>query len=173
MILERRFNINYEPVKASWEKKNMVKRKTWREKLERKQEPKVVDDPKGRGKMLVPTPLLVDNLVRKIPGKKLITVAQIRGRLAKDFKADLTCPMTTGIFLRIVAEVAEEDLKRGKRNVAPYWRVVKPDGSLNEKFPGGVKAQAKRLKMEGHTIIPGEGKKPPKVKNFKKYLLKL
>jgi alkylated DNA nucleotide flippase Atl1 len=149
------------------------KRKSWREKLERKQEPKLVDDPKGRGKMLVPTPMLVNRLVHKIPQGKLVTVAQIREKLAEDFKADLTCPLTTGIFLRIVAEAAEEDLKEGRKNVAPYWRVVKPDGSLNEKFPGGVEAQAKRLEKEGYTIIPAKGKKPPKVKDFEKYLLKL
>jgi hypothetical protein len=33
---------------------------TWREKLEKDQEPKVVDDPRGRGKMLIPS-LSTDN----------------------------------------------------------------------------------------------------------------
>ena len=41
-------------------------RKTWREKLEIEQEPKVVDDPRGRGKKLIPTPLDVDAFIRKV-----------------------------------------------------------------------------------------------------------
>lgn len=40
----------------------MKTRKTWREKLEVDQEPKVVDDPRGRGRMLVPRLLDVDAL---------------------------------------------------------------------------------------------------------------
>jgi len=41
-------------------------RKTAREKLEIKREPEVVDDPRGRGKMLIPKPLDVDSLMRRI-----------------------------------------------------------------------------------------------------------
>jgi hypothetical protein len=51
--------------------------------------------------------------------------------------------------------------------------VIRDDGSLNEKFPGGVKAQAQRLKEEGHSITPGKGKKPPRVKDFEDSLLRL
>jgi len=116
--------------------------------------------------MLIPKPLDVDALVRRIHKGKLATVDQIRERLASDFGADLTCPLTTGIFLRIAAEAAEEDASRGESEITPYWRVVKGDGSLNEKLPGGLEAQAKRLRDEGHAIQPGEGKKPPRVSDF-------
>jgi len=160
----------------------MVKtRKSWRQKLENppKGLPKVVDVPPkmvkrfGTGKMLVPTPLLVDALIRKVEKGKLVTVGQIRERLAKDFHADLTCPLTTGIFLCITAETAEEDLSGGEKRITLYWRVIKADGSLNEKFPGGVDAQATRLRAEGHTIEPAKGKKPPKVKDFEKALVEV
>ncbi len=127
----------------------------------------------GTGTMLVPTPLLVDALIRKVKKGKLVTVTQIMERLAKDFHADSACPMTTGIFLRIASEAAEEDRREGKKQITPYWRVLKKDGKLNEKFPGGTKAQALRLRKEGHSIQPGEGKKPPKVKDFEKSLQKL
>ncbi len=148
----------------------MAKKLTAREKLEREAKRAVVDDPRGRGKLLIPKPLDIDGLVRRVQPGKLVTVNQIRQRLAKEFKADLTCSLCTGIFLRTVAEAAEEDLSQGKTEIAPYWRVVKADGSLNEKFPGGVAAQAIRLQKEGHTIEPGKGKKPPKVKGFEKVL---
>ena len=89
-------------------------RKTWREKLEKDQQPKVVDTPPrmqkafGAGKMLIPTPALIDALMKKPPAGKLVTVNQIRERLAADFNVDSTCTLTTGMFVRIAAEAAEE-----------------------------------------------------------------
>ncbi len=146
----------------------MKQRKTWREKLEKETERKTVDTPKG--KMLVPKPVDVDNVLRKIEKGKLATVNQIRDKLAKDYRADYTCQLTTGIFLWIAAETAEEDLKVGRKIITPYWRVIRNDGSLNEKLPGGAEAQAARLKTEGHEILPSEGKKPPKVKDYSNFL---
>jgi len=152
---------------------------SWREKLERIKEPRIVGIPSkmqkrfGKGKMLIPKPLDIDALIRKVPKGKLITQSQIREKLAKDFKVNVTCPLTTGIFLRIIAEAAEEDLKSGKKQVTPYWRVIKSDGSLNPKFPGGVEAQARRLEAEGHKIELSRTGKPKKVRNFEKYLVKL
>ena len=147
--------------------------KSLREKLERPGLPKVVDDPRGRGRMLIPKPLHVDALVRQVEKGKLATVEQIRERLARDAQADLTCPLTTGIFLRLAAEAAEEDASRGETDITPYWRVIKVDGSLNEKLPGGVEAQAIRLTNEGHTVEPGRGKKPPRVADFARSLQNL
>jgi len=154
----------------------------WREKLEKEQEPKVVPVPPkmqkrfGRGTMLVPTALLVDAVIREVPCGKLVTATRIGERLAKDFGADTTCPLTTGIFIRIAAETAEEDLRlrrRGGDEITPYWRVLKADGRLNEKFPGGLTAQARHLRAEGHTIERRKGKRPPKVKDFEKHLVEL
>jgi len=51
--------------------------------------------------------------------------------------------------------------------------VIKDDGSLNEKFPDGVEAQPKHLREEGHTIELRKGEKPPKVKEYEKFLVKL
>ena len=159
----------------------MVKtRKSWREKLEKTEGlPKIVAIPKkmekrlGKGKLLVPKPLDVDALIRKVKRGKIVTQEQIRKKLARDFKVNVTCPITTGIFVRIAAEAAEEDLKNGKKQITPYWRVIKGDGGLNEKFPGNMKIQTKRLKEEGHRIQPGKGKKPPQVKDFERYLQRL
>lgn len=143
-------------------------RKTAWEKLQTPQQAKIEDDP--RGKMLIPRPLDLDALVRAIPRGHLATVTQLRERLARDHGADFTCPLTTGIFLRIVAEAAEEQRAEGKPEIAPYWRVVKEDGSLNEKFPGGAEAQAARLREEGHAVLPGRGKKPPRVEDVQSRL---
>jgi hypothetical protein len=50
---------------------------------------------------------------------------------------------------------------------------LKSGGLLNEKYPGGVEAQSVLLREEGFTIEPGKGKKPPKVKDFEKYLIEV
>jgi len=127
-------------------------------KLERQQEARVVTIPPkmqkrfGRGKMLIPRPLDVDALIRKVPRGKLITQAQIRENLARASGADVACPITTGIFVRIAAEAAAEEMRAGKSRVTPYWRVIRDDGKLLERFPGGPAAQADHLAAEGHSI---------------------
>ncbi len=149
-------------------------RKTWRQKLEEKnpEHGKIVDVPPKMqnkflvGKMLIPRPLDIDALIKSVPKGKLATVIQIRDKLARDAHANCCCPLTTGIFLRIVAETAEEDLNKGKEVITPYWRILRADGSLNERFPGGAESQAARLKKEGHAINSNRGKKPPRVVNF-------
>ncbi len=163
---------------ATWKLKEG---RTWRSKLEQEHpnHGKAVKIPPkmqkrfGRGTMLIPRALDVDALMRKVRKGKLVTPSQIRDRLAKDSRDDCACPMTTGIFLRIAAEAAEEDRRNGKKRITPYWRVIKDDGKLNEKFPGGPKAQAAKLHGEGFTIQPAKGKQPPKVKDFERYLTKL
>ena len=154
-------------------------RTRWRDKLERGDHSKIVQIPSsmekrfGAGTMFIAKPLEVDALIRLTKKGMLITVAEIRSKLARDHKTNTTCPLTTGIFVRIAAETAEEDAQNGKKRITPYWRVVRDDGSLNEKFPGGVKTQSQRLKEEGHSIAPGRGKKPPRVKDFENSLVRL
>jgi hypothetical protein len=179
-----------------------ISRTRWREKLEKDQPAKLAKATGlmakrfGPRNLLIPRPIDVDAVIRRVRKGKLITVSQIRALLASDFNALPTasrraaasyrinddadgfraasaCPLCTGIFVRIAAEAAEEDRSAGKKQITPYWRVVRDDGSLNEKFPGGPTAQAARLRREGHKLERARGKKPPKVKDFIKRLMKL
>jgi len=50
---------------------------------------------------------------------------------------------------------------------------LKSKGELNEKYPGGIEVQAEKLRAEGHTIVPGKGKKPPTVKDYEKKLVEV
>jgi len=147
----------------------MQTRKSWREKMHNPNLPKLVAIPPnmrkrlGKGTMLLPSPRDVDAFIRSVPRGSVTTVARIRASLAQKFLADTACPLVTGIFVRIAAEAAEEDARAGKAKITPYWRVVKDDGSLNPKFPGGVEQQAAKLRAEGHRVLPGAGKRPPRV----------
>jgi len=155
-------------------------RKSWQEKLmDSKDLPKVVEiNDKmskrwGTGTVVIPAPREVDEIMKQVPEGKLITVNQIRETVARKHGTTIGCPLTTGIFAWVTAHAAEEAAAEGKKDITPYWRTLKTGGELNEKYPGGLEAQAAHLREEGHTIEPGKGKKPPKVKDFEKALVGL
>jgi hypothetical protein len=127
----------------------------------------------GTGTCAIPAPLEVDEIMRKVPKGRLITVNQIRSTVARRHRATIGCPITCGIFAHIAAHAAEEAAAEGKKRITPYWRTLKTGGELNPKYPGGVEAQSRRLEEEGHTVLPGKGKKPPRVKDFEKSLAKV
>jgi len=155
-------------------------RKSWQEKLEDSKDlPKVVEITDkmskrwGTGSVCIPAPIEVDGIMKKVPEGRLITINQIRALIAQKHGATIGCPITTGIFVGIAANAAEEAAAKGMENITPYWRTLKSGGELNEKYPGGAEAQATHLRAEGHTIESGKGKKPPKVKDFEKALVEL
>ena len=132
-------------------------KKTFNEKLkDSKNMPVVEECPSeaalkyGGPKMLIAPPLAYDEIMKKIPKGKVITTDKMRSYLAKKHNADWTCPLTCGIFCNIAAHANEE---RKGENETPWWRTLKKDGELNEKFPGGLDAQKIHLEMEGHKII--------------------
>jgi hypothetical protein len=109
------------------------------------------------GRMLVSTPRELDAIIRRIPEGRVLPLGALRDALARDHRADYTCPITTGIFLRIVAEAAEEERAAGGGRLSPYWRVVRDDGTLIDKLPGGTAAQARLLESEGvHVLLLGK-----------------
>lgn len=156
----------------------MKSRKSWREKLAHdKGLPKVETIPPrmrkrwGEGTLVIAAPREVDALMRRVPKGKVTTINEIRAALARKHKATIGCPMTTGIFARIAAEAAAEDEAAGKKRMTPYWRTLKSGGELNPKYPGGVKAQTRRLKAEGHFVIAA-GKRAV-VREFEKVMAQL
>jgi alkylated DNA nucleotide flippase Atl1 len=137
----------------------MRTRKTWREKLyDSKGLPKVTRIAGrmirrwGAGTVVIPAPKEVDDLMKKVPKGKIVTLNDLRATLARRHNATIACPITTGIFAWIAAHAAEEDAAEGWKRITPYWRTLKVGGLLNEKYPGGVAAQKRKLEAEGHTI---------------------
>jgi alkylated DNA nucleotide flippase Atl1 len=136
------------------------KRLSWRQKLDRDEGfPKVVPigpsmtSQWGQGTMVIPSPREVDEIMKRVPEGKLITISEIRAILARRHGATIGCPMTTGIFAWIAANAAEEAARDHVDEVrTPYWRTLKTGGYLNDKYPGGVAAQKDRLEREGHRV---------------------
>lgn len=103
----------------------------------------------GGDRMYFAPPIDYDGVMRQIPYGKLITVGKIREHLAKKAEADFTEPITAGIFVSIAAWASHQ--RTGDET--PYWRTLKANGELNEKYPGGLPAQRERLEAEGHTVV--------------------
>lgn len=129
--------------------------KSWLEKLKHKGDlPKVVkltgDKAKrwGGKTLAIPCPEDVAAIMKKVPKGKVITTSDIRKQVAKKYKAESGCSLTSGIFTWIAANASEE------ANLGiPYWRTLKTGRELNDKYPGGTKHQKEMLEAEGHKII--------------------
>lgn len=103
----------------------------------------------GGNRMYFAPPIDYDAVMKKVPCGKVITVGKIREHFAKISGADFTEPITAGIFVSIAAWASYQ--RSGDET--PYWRTLKANGELNEKYPGGVSAQKEKLESEGHTVI--------------------
>ncbi|MCA3270328.1 MAG: hypothetical protein INF44_08280 [Thalassospira sp.] len=118
------------------------KKKSWVEKRDCGKAPHVtVIDKAFAGipagsKLLISSPLEIDQFVRAVPKGRIIEPQEMRRQLATRHQADATCPVSTGIFLRIVAEAALEEHKSGMdlSKIAPFWRVIKQGTPLAKKL---------------------------------------
>ncbi len=156
------------------------KKKSWSEKLlDNKDFPRIEKiTPKmskrwgATGTVVIPKPIEVDELMRRIPEGKLTTINEIRKALAAKHGAAICCPITAGIFANIAAHAAFEKKQRGAQDITPYWRTLKSDGTINPKFPGGVEAQKQLLGKEGHYPIK-KGKNNYRITDYKQHLAAL
>ena len=131
-------------------------KKTWNEKLnDSKDLPRVEEVHcvfamrQGGPRMLLAPPLAFDAVMKQIPKGKLITPNRIRAYLAKQHNADWACGLVGGIFINVSANAAAER----KDTKHPWWRTLKKDGELNEKYPDGIDGHKLMLEMEGHKVI--------------------
>ena len=124
----------------------------------------------GGRTMVIAPPIDYDAFIKCVPSGKLITTDILRKAMAKKYNVDITCPLTCGIFVNIVAWASFQR----NDNITPYWRVLKSNGELNVKYPEAIELQRRLLEEEGHTIIT-KGTKNIKyyVKDFEKSLMEL
>ncbi|MEM3549920.1 MAG: MGMT family protein [Candidatus Bathyarchaeia archaeon] len=159
------------------------KRKSWQKKLaDKKDLPKILkleeSFPCYRAvhnmgaevgdEVVLANPSEVVEVMKEVPRGKLITIVEICKKIAEKYGVKACCSLTTGIFIMIAANAAEEAAKEGKNLNIPYWRTLKAGGFLNEKYPGGAEAHKKLLEKEGFNIIQ-RGRKFL-VNEYEKYL---
>jgi hypothetical protein len=123
----------------------MTKKKTWLSKLSETKEPKIkriefdFADIPANCSMFIATPQIIDNYIKQIPKGKKETVQTMRKDLAIENRAEYTCPVTTGIFIRVVAEANFEKYTQSGslKGITPFWRVIEPNSTLSKKLTFG------------------------------------
>jgi len=90
--------------------------------------------------------------MKDVPEGNLITIVEICKRIAKNHGVKACCSLTSGIFIMTAANAVEEGIREGVNLNIPYWRTLKTDGFLNEKYPGGAEAQKRQLEDEGFVV---------------------
>jgi hypothetical protein len=87
--------------------------------------------------LYVATPDIVATYVSKVPAGEMRTVERMRRDLARRNGADATCPVSTAIFLRLVAEVSLKQLAEGvdRDRVTPFWRVIAAGTPIAKRLP--------------------------------------
>jgi len=164
-------------------RKTSYRRKSWQEKLaDKKGLPKILKleerfpcytavhkmGAEAGDRVVLVNPSEVVEVMKKVPKGKLITIREICMQIARKHRVKACCSLTTGIFTMTAANAAEEATREGKSLNIPYWRTLKANGFLNEKYPGGAETHKKLLEKEGFKIIQ-KGRKSA-VSDYKKYL---
>ncbi|MBX3096288.1 MAG: hypothetical protein KF812_05445 [Fimbriimonadaceae bacterium] len=128
-------------------------KKTWREKFENGKPPTLITMDKAAmgmqpgDKMLISSPEEIDQYIRTIPFGKTVTMVQMRDDLATRHGAVVCCPLTAGIFTRIVAECSLESGEDGN-DATPFWRIVDPKSPLAKKLSCGPEWISKKRDEE-------------------------
>jgi len=136
------------------------KKKTWSQKMRPDMQHEVktndkdfADIPAGSS-FLIATPCIVNEYVRNIPEGVHVPIKQMREDLAAEYHAEYTCPVTSGIFLRIVAENAWEELMKGKSvtKITPFWRMIDLKSPSAKKLACGMDFIREMREKEGLSV---------------------
>lgn len=116
-------------------------KKTWGEKMKAKPPHHVILEKDFAGitkgsKLHISCPIEVAQELKAMTPGTTLSIQAFRHRLADKNNCDATCPVSTSIFLRIVAEHAWEEFVRigSTRDLAPFWRVVESSSPMAKKL---------------------------------------
>jgi hypothetical protein len=116
-------------------------KKTWAEKMNAKPPHHVVLEKDFAGipngaKLHISSPVEIAAELKTIPPGSILSIQAFRRRLAEKNKCDATCPVSTSIFLRIVAEHTWEEFNSSSstQDLAPFWRVVESSSPMAKKL---------------------------------------
>lgn len=115
---------------------------TWAERLAASDGVDIRPVPEGRrgmipGKaMLYPSARMINDAIHELPDGTTITPKELRAKLAERYDVEYTCPVTTTIALRIIAEAANEARHGGVAisEITPVWRVLDRRASALKKL---------------------------------------
>lgn len=105
---------------------------------------------KAGERLVISTPAEIDGYVRTLPPGAAQRIADMRREIASRYSAGGCCPVTSSIFLRIVAERALLQMENGQADAAPFWRTIEPESPLAGKLSCGRDWVAARRAAEAN-----------------------
>lgn len=131
--------------------------------------PRKASDPRGKTVVLekdfagiragsclyIATPEVFRRYLHQVPRGETRSIARVRNELARQHQADATCPVTTAIFLRSVADDAWYAIEAGvpPDEVAPFWRVIDPETPLARRLRCDRAWLAQRRMIEAEALV--------------------
>jgi alkylated DNA nucleotide flippase Atl1 len=113
--------------------------------------PESVADASGARKRL-PTPEMVAETIAAIPRGEVMTMRELRERLAERYGVR-GCAASVGISVQRLVRTAAALLRRGQQAPWPVWRLVRDDGTLHPGWPLDARFRASVLRNEGRAIV--------------------
>ena len=124
--------------------------------------------------VVIVNPSEVIPLMAGVPEGKVVTIIEICKHIALKHQTKGCCSLVTGIYTMTIANAVEECRANGTHPelvAIPWWRTLKSEGYLNEKYPGGQEAQKAYLEAEGFKVIARGSKY--QVKDWQDHLVEL
>jgi len=105
--------------------------------------------------LFIVTPKIIDDYINKIPVGEVRTIERMRRELARRWKSDATCPVSSAIFIRISAQAAIDDMENGKAvsEVTPFWRLLTSKDKIAKRLsldPDWLDLQRAAEQARGH-----------------------
>ncbi len=93
-------------------------------------------------KMLIPTPELIRSVIESLQQGTSLSMSELRKALANRASAEVTCPVTTSLYLKklVLAEwlkhqsSASNQQEESSEKMSPFWRVIDPTMPLFKKL---------------------------------------
>lgn len=97
--------------------------------------------------VLIPSPQDIEAVAADLEPGQTMTLTELRNELARRHGADGSCPVMTGMNLRVAAEVNLDAVHAGERpdsatSIVPIWRVIDPESPLASRLlcgPEGIR----------------------------------
>jgi hypothetical protein len=111
--------------------------------------------PKGTV-LFVGTPAIIQDYMKDIPEGEVRTLQRLRRDIARANRCQAMCPVSTALFLRMIAEVAWDELLAGRApsDVTPFWRVIGPGTPIAKRLRVPEAWLLRQRRLEAGTRTP-------------------
>jgi len=131
--------------------------KSWSEKFNNGRVPEIETCQKSFGgvpaekKFIISTPKEIDSYIQTIPEGHYVSFQKMKQDISNQYEVGFMCPLTAGIFIRNVAELAFENYSKNQKikEITPYWRVIDLKIPLVKKLSFGSDFVKEMRQVEG------------------------